>query len=171
MATSQATCVFDSSTIIHLFKGRIIQEAFQLSMKMIAPDVIVAEVELGEPTSSELIRFGLQPTELSGNDVAEVMRLRASSDVSRKVSTNDLFAFVLASLKDAVLVTGDKNLRTLAEEHGIRVHGTLWIMDELVRQEIISKAKAVTSLQVMLQSNCFLPKGECSRRLNTWSES
>ena len=62
-----------------------------------------------------------------------------------QLSTHDGFAFALAEANPGcILLTGDKQLRILAVEEGIDVHGFLWVVDELYRCEI-SAANALCS--------------------------
>ena len=50
------------------------------------------------------------------------------------LSVHDGLAFALAeSVKACVLLTGDAELRTLAESHDMEVHGILWLLDEIHR--------------------------------------
>jgi len=67
-----------------------------------------------------------------------------------------------------MLVTGDHALRRLAGEAAIPVHGTLWLLDEMVRLAILAEGEAAAALQTMLDNNCRLPLEECEARLRRW---
>lgn len=66
-------------------------------------------------------------------------------------------------------MTGDGTLRkkTLAEK--MRVKGTLWVLDQLVAEDAISHADAGAALERMLESGSFLPRNECSIRMEKWT--
>jgi len=54
-----------------------------------------------------------------------------------QLSIHDGFAFALAEANPGcILLTGDKQLRILADGKGIDVHGFLWVVDELYRCEV-----------------------------------
>jgi len=56
---------------------------------------------------------------------------------------HDGFAFALAeSYPGCILLTGDGDLRSLATQHKMEVHGVLWVIDEIHRNRIL-KAKAL----------------------------
>src|SRR5450755_5062867 len=48
--------------------------------------------------------------------------------------------------------------------------GTLWILDEMVRLEIISSVQAMATLKSMCEQGSRLPQDECDRRLQSWQK-
>lgn len=165
MATSLSSCVVDTNILIDLHRGGVLREFFQLPCTIFAPDVIVAE--LLDPSGEMLLVLGLQSMDFSGT---EIMRVIGLSRNHPEVSTNDLFAVLLAETKGALLLTGDKHLRRIAEqEHNLQVHGTLWVLDQLVKRKLLSPREASGALRKMIQSGSRLPRAECERRLRRWS--
>lgn len=154
----------DANVFIDLHRGGLLGALFALPFSFLAPDVIVAEME--RPDGHELLARGLQSVSLSGEQVAAVAGLAA---VHRRPSVNDLFAYVVALAEGAMLLTGDAALRQLAESEGMVVHGTLWLLDELVRLAIIGPEEATQGLERMLASGSRLPEKEWRRRMRRWS--
>ena len=68
----------------------------------------------------------------------------------------------------AVLLTGEADLRSIAERRGLTVHGTLWVLDEMIRHGLIPPPVASTALQRMMQGNSRLPAAACRMRLAQW---
>ena len=64
------------------------------------------------------------------------------------------------------LLTGDKKMREIAEEMGLEVHGSIWVIDELVGSNLISPDKAVMLLEQLIVTNSWLPKNEIEKRIN-----
>lgn len=63
------------------------------------------------------------------------------------LSIHDGFAFALAeSRQGSILLTGDGGLRAFAVEHGMEVHGVLWVIDEIHTNEL---APAEALLEVL----------------------
>ncbi|HEV2653556.1 MAG TPA: PIN domain-containing protein [Ktedonobacteraceae bacterium] len=166
MADSLSKCVVDTSLLIDLHIGKIIVKLFDLPYSFIAPDVIIAEAQTID--TKTLIRYGLQKSELAGEQILKVLQLKAQH---RHPSVNDLFALVTAQSMNAVLLTGDRNLRKVAELYHVPVHGTLWILDEMVRLEIISSIQAISTLKSMCEQGSRLPQDECDRRLQNWQKN
>lgn len=164
MAVYPLICVVDTSIIIDLYRGEILVKFFKLPYVFVTADVILEE--LLEPESKLLIELGLRIDGLEGSYVLEIFRLRT---IHRKPSVNDLFAFMLAKSLNATLLTNDGSLRKVAQLYEIYVHGVLWILDEMVRLNILLKHQAATALHLICDSGSHLPQDECDRRFSTWS--
>ena len=66
------------------------------------------------------------------------------------------------------LVTGDKNLRYEAEEHGLQVNGTLWVIKTLVESNIIEPTTAVLLLEKLKLVNDSLSKDEIEKMIKQY---
>ena len=65
-----------------------------------------------------------------------------------------------------MLLTGDQLMRRVAMETGTRVHGVLWIVDELRRCGTCDDARLVSALERWRDDRAvFLPRQEIDRRL------
>jgi predicted nucleic acid-binding protein len=80
----------------------------------------------------------------------------------------DLSAFILAKDWHVPLLTNDRLLRDIATEAGVEVHGTLWILDNMVCQNLISSENAADALESMIAKGSHFPPSESSRRLKQW---
>jgi len=155
--------ITDTNFWIDLDTAALLEPIFRLPFEWHAPDVIVAELE--RPDSASLIRRGLVVRELSGAQVSRVLGLAARYP---RPSRADLFALALASATRAALLTGDRHLRQAAEQEGIAVHGTLWILDEMVGQGAVDRHQAADALIRMREAGRRLPSEEVDRRLKAW---
>ena len=155
--------VVDTSVIIDLHHSGLLKETFSLPYRFIAPDVIIAEMRT--PPGSALLALGLESVKLYGKHVLEVGQL---VEDYRKVSTNDIFAVVVAREHNTHLVTSDGPLRDMASQIGVSVRGTLWLLDELIRLEIVTPGLAIQSLNVMLVKGSRLPREACNARIRLW---
>jgi rRNA-processing protein FCF1 len=158
-------CVVDTSLLIDLYIGNLLVEFFKLPYSFVAPDVIIAELQT--PDSKMLLELGLRQSELVGRQVLEVVKLRA---LYNQPSVNDLFALVTARISNATLLTSDGNLRKVAHQERIPTHGTLWILDEMVRLEVISCIQAAKALKLMCEKGSRLPLDECNKRFREWED-
>ncbi len=95
-------------------------------------------------------------------EVQELLKYHAN------IAANDLFALVLASSTGLPLLTGDNRLRKLADRHNVIVHGTIWILDEMVKQGVLKPIEASQSLRAMLDKGSRLPLTECQERFRLW---
>lgn len=159
----RSNCVVDTNILIDLRNGGLITEFFKLPVSVHAPDVIVAEML--DSNGEIFLAHGMEVRELSGKQVREVYRLRL---LQPNVSTNDMFALVLARDTRATLLTGDKNLRKFAEQQMVTVHGMLWVLDELVRLNVISRFAVAEALERLIATGSRLPREACEARLLRW---
>lgn len=161
---SRLTCVTDSNIWIDLHVADLIERAFLLPFDWVAPDVVVAE--LTEPPGQSLVQAGLHERELSGPQVQLVVTMAARYIRPSRV---DLFALVLAKEIHAMLLTGDRALREAAEQEGVSVHGTLWLLDQIVEvYQLISGLQAWEALEAMRQARRRLPMSEVEERRRRW---
>jgi hypothetical protein len=157
--------VTDTNIWIDLDNGGILVEVFALSYQFLTPDFAIRE--LIRPNWQLLQSLGLQAQELEPALIQELMRLRPTN---RALSATDLAAFLVARSVGATLLTGDWRLGDFAARNGIRVHGVLWILDEMVQFQAIAPERAVVALEQMLEQGARLPQDECRKRINVWME-
>jgi len=138
-------------------------ELFHLPLDLVAPDVVIAE--LLQPDAKEVLAYGLRQAEFSGQQVEEVAFLRAQH---RRLSASDLSAFVLARSLNGTLLTNEGPLRKLAQQEGLPVHGTLWLLDLMVEADVIPPGRAAGALKRMLSCGSRFPRVECKERFQRW---
>lgn len=160
MARSPLRCVADSNVWIDLHRGQVLPSVFELPIEWSAPDVILAE--LTEPIAATLLSLGLGQIELTGDHVAGVEVL---AERHTELSRADLFALVAAKIGRATLITGDQSLREPAALEGLRVHGTLWVLDQLVGSGTLTRSVARAALDRIVLKGRRLPRTEVARML------
>ena len=87
-----------------------------------------------------------------------------------QLSRCDCLMLALAKSKSMILATGDKNLRKTAEKYGVKVIGTIFLIDKLLQSKKINKKQYKEILQKALNKNdskeLRLPRKELIDRLN-----
>lgn len=109
--------------------------------------------------------MGLQRAGLTTEQLLEAALLSAEH---RRLSLGDCTALIAARDAQTMLLTGDAGLRTLAQEHGVVVHGVLWVLDELEATGLLDDSTLAASLRRMLARGARLPSDECDLRLQRW---
>lgn len=61
------------------------------------------------------------------------------------------------------LLTGDKKLRNEAEDLRIEVHGSIWVINELIEKNIVTKTKGTELLEKIKLLNASLPHDEIDK--------
>ena len=157
--------VSDTSVIIDLERGELLESVFQLAVDFAVPDLLFHR-ELAGPLGDRLLALGLRVEELSPGDVQCATVLRRADAT---LSLPDTFAFALAQGRQWTLLTGDAGLRRTAEAHALDVHGTLWVLDQLEAQGACSLEVLAAGLaKASGHPRCRLPKAEVTVRLNRY---
>lgn len=166
-ATSSIVVVNDASCLIDLRKARLLHLLVRLPYRLMIP-LPVRKSELLDFTPQEwaVLDGGVETFDLPPNLVADVFTLKA---VHPKLSANDCFCLVTARCHDgAILLTGDRLLRRIATDDGRRVHGVLWVLDELRRLAICDDDVLIGALDLWHGDPAvFLPVDEIQRRLRS----
>lgn len=61
------------------------------------------------------------------------------------------------------LLTCDRKLKLEAKEHGVEVHGSIWVIEKLVEENILDKSKAIALLDQLKTVNDRLPMEEIDK--------
>lgn len=152
--------ISDANIFIDMEAGGLVQAMFRLPETFAVPDILFME-ELVE-YHPELPGHGLQVMSLTEETVAESMRLRQQH---RHPSQNDLFALALAKQESCPLLTGDRRLRDVAKQEGVELKGSLWLIERLVEETIISVAGAAEAYEGMRHEKRRLPWSEVTKQL------
>ena len=154
--------VSDTSVLIDLERGSLLESVFSLSATFAVPDMLY-ERELKGYGGEALLALGLKVLELDGDGVILAQSYRA---LSKKISLPDSFALALAHRDGHTLLTGDGALRALAEAEGVECHGVLWVVDRLIGANTIPKVMLAAKLeQIASHPRCRLPQREVKLRL------
>jgi len=162
------TCVvvIDASCLVDLKKGQLLHVLSRLPYRFIVP-LPIREEELLDFTPQEwrmLEDGGLDTYDLPETEVAQVPELKHAHS---RLSANDCFALVTTTRhEDAILLTGDGQLRKVAIARAVRVHGVLWIVDQLHAAGACEIQLLVTALEAWRADGAvFLSVAELDKRL------
>lgn len=155
-----ALIISDANILIDFECADLTLRLFQLDLDLAVPDLLYHD-ELSTH-HGDLPALGLQLYELSPELISQTFALRAQYSGP---STYDLFALVLALDRECSLLTGDKQLRSLARKEGVEVFGTLWLMEQLFEARLISIEEMELAYETMLNAQRRLPEIEIRRQL------
>jgi rRNA-processing protein FCF1 len=129
--------ISDANILIDMEEGQLLNEIFQLSYIFAIPDILFHEDLSIE--HRHLLDLGLQIHSLTSESLEQALTI-----IQRypQPSRNDCFALMLAKQEDCPLLTGDKNLRTAADKEGAIVYGTIWLVEQMIIQKIITPKTA-----------------------------
>ena len=158
--------VNDASCLIDLRKGRLLHVLCHLPYRFIVP-LPIRESELLNFTPQEwaiLDGGGMRTYDLPPEHMGNVVALKRQHG---RLSANDCFCLVTTQChENGILLTGDSLLRSVATAAGVRVHGVLWIVDELHTANACESALLVSALEIWkVDRSVFLPGNLIDQRL------
>ncbi len=120
--------ISDANILIDFDVAGLLDQVFSLNYRYGTPDVLYYE-EL-EAQHAHFLNQKLEIMPLNAGMVQQVVALTKRYP---PCSRNDLFALVLAKHEKCILLTGDKALKKVAENEKLEVHGTLWLLEEIIK--------------------------------------
>lgn len=153
--------ISDANILIDLECANLSKTVFALGYRFGVPDVLFAE-EL-EQQHAHLLTYGLESLSLSPQVIANMAQL---ADKYRKPSRNDLFALALALAEQCPLLTGDAALRSAAKKEGADTKGTIWLIEEMIKRQLLSITEGRRAYELMKSRGRRLPWDEAHARLD-----
>lgn len=159
--------VSDTSILIDLERGGLLEAAFSCNWTMVVPDLLYEREVLPE-NGPYLRSLGLGVVELTPGEVTLAQQVRSNRPA---LSLADCFALSCAQRANHVLLTGDRVLRDEARARNGVVYGVLWLLDRM-HAENISQALLLDGLaKIQAHPRCRLPKDEVKVRINSWKQT
>ena len=159
--------VSDTSVLIELERASLLTPSFRLRFGFAVPDLLY-ERELKSFGGDPLRKRGLRVEALDSAGVALAIAYRRSCP---GLSLPDTFALALAKSNGWTLLTGDAELRQVAEHELVACHGVLWLLDRMLEEEVVPRQALRAGLHTMSSHpRSRLPRGEVQRRLRAWTD-
>lgn len=162
--------ISDANILIDMESGALMDKLFALPMQFGIPDLLYyEEIEPGTPGLDDL---GLQVMEVDGEWVNYAQSLPAQYNHTLpakngpKPTHNDYLALALAKQEECTLLTGDANLRVVAEKEEVIVMGTVGLLCEMVKNHLLSVDDALSALNQMKEGKRRLPWSIAEKELN-----
>jgi predicted nucleic acid-binding protein len=160
--------VSDSSVLIDLERGDFLEAIFSLNYQFAVPDVLYRQ-EMAGTWGKRLVELGLRVEEVSAAGVAKALRYRSTRPA---LSVPDSFALALAQERRWTLLTGDRDLRELAETESVDCHGVLWLLDRMEEAGVPDIRRLLDGLRAISRHpRCRLPRREVTTRLERYEMS
>jgi predicted nucleic acid-binding protein len=153
--------VSDTSVLIDLERGDLLETALRSRLELVVPDVLYRQ-EIEPYSGDRWTVWGLAVIELSPME-AEHGQDYLSRDPA--LSVPDAFALALARDRAWTLVTGDRRLRQMAQAEVVPVHGLLWLVEQLASDGVDSAFLSAGLTRVLDHPLCRLPRPDAGRLL------
>lgn len=155
--------ITDTNVFFDIINISALPEFFALEYDISTTDFVVNEI-LESEQKAQIESFieakKLYVFKLTANEVEEIRNFVTKRFF--KGITDKTVLWKSYQLK-CPLLTGDKKLRNEAEDLKIEVHGSIWVLNELVEKGIVTKAKGAELLEKLKLINASLPHDEIDR--------
>ena len=150
--------ITDTNVFIDLIKAGAMEYFMQLDYRILTTGFVVNEIN--HPEQKATLERCLTPErveiiEFSGEEMMNILRFRTRRNLKRLTDKSVLF---LAVQRKCPLLSGDGDLRKEAQDNGLTVFGSLWVITQLVEQAICTPQTAIILLKRLERCNPRLPK-------------
>lgn len=155
--------ITDVSVLFDLYQLELLPEFFALKAEISTTSFVYNEIVVANQiVEFEVYKRGqkLNVIVLTEEDQEAVSQFVTKRNLKSLPDKTMLWKSV--QLKCALL-TCDKKLKIEAKEHGIEVHGSIWVIEKLVEENILDSAKAISVLNVLKTLNDRLPIDEIDK--------
>lgn len=152
--------ITDVSVFFDLFELNVLAPFFDLEWEINTTDFVYNEI-VHEEQIREFERFErtkqLKIIKVTSEEVDEIRLLELRRP---NKSFPDKTALWHAKKRSCTLLTCDSVLRAEAEHLKIEVHGSIWVLLQLLESDLITKEKAIALLEKLKLINARLPRQE-----------
>lgn len=162
--------VTDTNVFFDMMSIEVLPDFFGLDYEICTTDFVVNEIiriDQTEQIQNFIRSKQLTVYKLTSDEVEEVVNLKTKRNLRRITDKSVLWKALQLKCK---LVTGDKNLRSEAEEQGLEVNGSLWVIKTLVETKIIEPVLAVGLLEKLTTVNNSLPIEEIDKLIKKYKQ-
>lgn len=149
--------ITDTNILFDVISIGALPELFSLDYEICTTVFVLQEIKLSD--QKEAVEVFVRAKELTviefdSDDISEIEAFKTSKNFKGITDKSVLWK---ALKLDCPLLTGDRKLRLEAENQGVEVHGTIWVIERLVEQNLINVERGVYLLETLKQANSSLP--------------
>ena len=155
--------ITDTNVFFDLMNIEALPEFFGLDFEICTTDFVVNEIlrlEQAEQIQNFIRSKQLTVFSFSSDEIEVVVNLKTKR-ILRRIADKSVLWKAL-QLK-CPLLTGDKSLRNEAEENGLEVHGSIWVVSLLVEEKLLTVIKGIEMFEKLKIVNDSLPKEEIEK--------
>ena len=162
--------ITDTNIFFDIISIGALPEFFSLDYEVCTTEFVIREIIQSDQKEAIEIFIRAKKVNVFGFTAEEI-------DEILSFNTNKLFKGITdksvlwkSHQLNCSLLTGDKKLRKEAEELGIEVHGSIWVIDTLVQRGLIDSKKGVKLLKLLKQLNTSLPFEEIDKLIRYYKK-
>lgn len=155
--------ITDVSVLFDLYQLGILPEFFALKAEISTTSFVYNEIVV----ANQVIEFEVYKRSqklniilLTEEDQEAVNQFTTKRNLKSLPDKTMLWKSIQLS---CALLTCDRKLKLEAKEHGVEVHGSIWVIEKLVEENILDKSIAIVLLEKLKTVNDRLPMEEIDK--------
>jgi len=162
--------ITDTNIFFDIINIGALPEFFSLDYEICTTVFVIQEIKQSD--QKEAIEVFIRAKELNviefkPDEIGEIEQFKTSKNFKGITDKSILWKSIQL---DCPLITGDRKLRMEAENYGVEVHGSIWVIESLVENDMISKAKGIQLLVSLKQVNSSLPFDEIDKLIKNYKK-
>lgn len=163
--------ITDTNVFFDIMSIEILPDFFRLDFEICTTDFVINEIiriDQAEQVQTFIRSKKLIVYKFTPQEVEEVINLKTKRNLRRITDKSVLWKALQLKCR---LLTGDKNLKNEAEEQGLQVNGSLWVIKTLVENNIVTSITAAELLEKLKTVNESLPKDEIEKMIKQYKNT
>lgn len=160
--------IHDANVLIDLIGIDLLDVALDLPFSMATTDLVRREIE--DPIQARALAVCVKKRKVAiiASTIQEMSAISDCMNALPSLSLADSSVLYHAEEKKGIVITGDGRLRKAATARHVAVHGTPWILSQLVATKCIDPSRAIEKMDLLLEINPRLPHKECRKLQDAW---
>ena len=155
--------ITDVSVFFDLYQLQVLPEFFALDLEIHTTNFVYNEIVNSEQKNEFAVFERSKKLHIIKITPEEELEIHSMPLARSNRSFPDKTVLWKAKHLKCTLLTCDNKLKIEAVGHGLEVHGSIWVLTELVEHKIISKPKGIELLELMKTVNTRLPVDEIDK--------
>lgn len=165
--------VTDACIFIDLIELRLLVQFFSLDLEIHTSIDVFNELDSDQ---QELLKDYISVNKLfvhniSSSEWNEIFKM----NLPNSLTNSDKSVIFLSKKLSATVISSDKKVRYHSKQNAIPYHGILWIFDELVKYNLITKPGATVKIKLLVKQNLFYQNNaelasEIEKRILLWND-
>jgi len=169
-STGMKLIITDTNIFFDIISIGALPEFFSLDFEICTTVFVIDEIKRSDQRDAieVFIRAKeINVIEFTAEEIGEIYELQTSKNFKGITDKSVLWKSLQL---DCPILTGDRKLRIEAEEQGVEVHGTIWVIMRLVDNELIDKKQGVQLLESLKTVNSSLPFEEIDNLIRLYKK-
>ena len=164
MLSNNKILINDSCVLFDLIDLNLLNDFFRLKYIFYTTPLVISEI-VSEYQLIEIEKY-IEGHLLIIDSYGDFQSVQAIYDKYPGLSFADSSVLELAIRLEGILLSSDKALRNISKTNNLDVRGVLWVIKELVINQMISNETAVMKLKEYPEINIRVPLNEIKKLIN-----